>query len=224
MNGLRCTIARTTDTHRRIDAEADIERWDAGRGRDRWARQPLPALRLGATLLLATLMVFGSAPARASDDGGPLQTQLGLLARTALPMERFGGVEAHLSATVSGFGMAFGLGMERFERANDRLAQGAYALWGLQYRLLESLDIPAYRWVDLHALAGTRLGLFGAGDGAAFHGSVLFGGGLDVRVLPSFRHAALIAHYRFEAFRRPDDAPRHLLLLGIAFRAVPPDG
>ncbi|MGM0576151.1 MAG: hypothetical protein ACQEXJ_10520 [Myxococcota bacterium] len=192
------------------------------------------AVAAGAGILLATLASAAEAPqddaapkddaARPAGTGPPLQAQVGVLARTPLPMEMFGGVEAHLSASVNGFGTVAGLGFERFERDDGQTANGGYLLLGVQYRPFQRFGLPFHRWVDLHILTGGRLGGVSTGSGGVFHGSLIFGAGLDVALYPAERHVALTAHYRYETLHRPDDAPRHLLLLGVVFRAARSQG
>lgn len=146
-----------------------------------------------------------------------LQGQATILALIDPVEPEFGGLEAHVSASMYGFGLAAGLLWERFDGGAKRGGYDGGALnIGIQLRPVTFINRKLYRIIDPHIDIG---GLIGGGDGPGgrtFRAAFYVGAGLDLGISP----AVLTLHYRFQAARTPGLAASHLLCVGIGARVA----
>ena len=152
-----------------------------------------------------------------------LRAQGQIVALAAMPdAERLGNAEVEINESIWSFGTAVALGYEHTASPSLGTLDGGFVRLAIQWRFLALVHPTLFRWIDPQLETGLLLGGLGNGDDSWFRVAGYVGCGLDLRFLPTRRHAVLTIRYRYSAdsWQLPDGLPEHLFVVGIGVRGV----
>ena len=147
--------------------------------------------------------------------------QAQLVGLTAMPdAERLGSAEVEYNQSMWSVGSALAVGYEHTSSTSLGSLDGGFLRAELQWRFLALAHRTFHQWLDPHLDAGLLLGGLSDGDDSWFRAAGYFGGGFDLRFLPTRRHVVLTMRYRYspETLQLPDGLPEHMFVVGLGVR------